>query len=87
MNAWSQELERYLTIRRSLGYALRTDERILRRFIAFADQEGATHLSTTLFLRWQAVCAARALEFSENGFIVSCSWLGSGGMSQDVTTR
>jgi integrase len=56
MNAWSQELERYLTIRRSLGYALRTDERILRRFIAFADQEGATHLSTTLFLRWQAVC-------------------------------
>ncbi len=28
MNSWSQELERYLTIRRSLGYDLRTDERI-----------------------------------------------------------
>ena len=42
MNPWSRELERYLTIRRSLGYALRTDERILRRFIAFADQEGAS---------------------------------------------
>jgi integrase/recombinase XerD len=53
MNYWSQELERYLTIRRSLGYDLRTDERILRRFLAFADQEGATHLSTALFLRWQ----------------------------------
>jgi len=56
MNDWSHELERYLTLRRSLGYALRPDERILRRFLAFADQEGATHLSTTLFLRWQAVC-------------------------------
>jgi integrase/recombinase XerD len=49
-------LERYLTIRRSLGYALRADERVLRRFVAFADQEGATHLSTALFLRWQATC-------------------------------
>src|SRR5262249_8992429 len=56
MNPWARELECYLTIRRSLGYALRADERILRRFIAFADQEGATHLSTALFLRWQAVC-------------------------------
>ena len=56
MNSWSQELERYLTIRRSLGYDLRTDERILRRLLACADQEGATHLSTALFLRWQAAC-------------------------------
>src|SRR5262249_26539757 len=56
MNPWARELECYLTIRRSLGYALRADERILRRFIAFADQEGATHLSTALFLRWQETC-------------------------------
>lgn len=54
MSPWSRELERYLTIRRSLGYDLRTDERILRRFLAFAEQEGATHISTALFLRWQA---------------------------------
>jgi integrase/recombinase XerD len=54
MNPWVRALERYLTIRRSLGYALRADERVLRRFVAFADQEGVTHLSTALFLRWQA---------------------------------
>jgi integrase/recombinase XerD len=53
MSPWWRELERYLTIRRSLGYELRTVERILRRFIAFAEQEGAEHISTALFLRWQ----------------------------------
>ena len=48
-----QELDRYLTIRRSLGYDLRTSERILRRFIAFAESYGANHVSTDLFVRWQ----------------------------------
>ena len=53
MSALSRELDRYLTIRRSLGYDLGTTERILRRFIAFAEQKGAEHISTALFLRWQ----------------------------------
>lgn len=53
MSTWARELDRYLTIRRSLGYDLSTAERILRRFIAFAHQEGAEHVSTDLFLRWQ----------------------------------
>ena len=48
------QLDRYLSVRRSLGYDLRTEERILRRFIRFADQEGATHTDTALFLRWDA---------------------------------
>jgi len=52
MSTLSRELNRYLTIRRSLGYHLRADERILRRFIAFAEQEGAEFISTDLFLRW-----------------------------------
>ncbi len=47
------ELDRYLTVRRSLGYKLGTDERILRRFIEFAEAEGATYVTTDLFLRWQ----------------------------------
>ncbi len=47
------ELDRYLTVRRSLGYKLGTAERILRRFIEFADAEGATYVTTDLFLRWQ----------------------------------
>jgi integrase/recombinase XerD len=53
MSMLSQELDRYLTIRRSLGYKLSTDERILRRFISLAENESAEHVSTALFLRWQ----------------------------------
>lgn len=48
------ELDRYLSVRRSLGYDLRSDERILRRFVRFADQEGASRIDTPLFLRWDA---------------------------------
>lgn len=51
------ELDRYLSVRRSLGYDLRTDERILRRFVAFAHNDGATHISTDLVLRWHATLA------------------------------
>jgi len=48
------QLDRYLSVRRSLGYDLRTDERILRRFSRFADREGVAHIDTALFLRWDA---------------------------------
>ncbi|ATW02110.1 tyrosine-type recombinase/integrase [Sphingorhabdus sp. YGSMI21] len=53
MNVTSQ-LDRYLGVRRSLGYDLRTDERVLRRFARFTDQEGAARIDTALFLRWDA---------------------------------
>ena len=48
----TSELDRYLSVRRSLGYDLRTDEQVLRRFARFADREGAPHIDTALFLRW-----------------------------------
>jgi len=51
------QLARYLSVRRSLGYELRTDERVLRRFTRFAEQEGAAHIDTALFLRWDASLA------------------------------
>jgi len=54
MSAMSKELDRYLAIRRSLGFDLRTDERVLRRFVAFAEQERVDHISAGFFLRWQA---------------------------------
>jgi integrase len=53
MNALSKELNRYLAIRRSLGYKLSTDERILRKFTAFAESENAEYVSLALFLRWK----------------------------------
>lgn len=48
------QLDRYLAVRRSLGYDLSTSERILRRFTRFADRECSTHIDTALFLRWHA---------------------------------
>lgn len=50
----TRELDRYLNVRRRLGYALGTAERILRRFARFADGEGAIHMDTALYLRWHA---------------------------------
>ena len=50
----ASQLDRYLSVRRSLGFDLRTDELVLRRFARFADQEGASHIDTALFLRWDA---------------------------------
>ena len=52
--ALERELVRYLTLRRALGYELRAQERILRRFLDFAREEGADHVSTALFERWRA---------------------------------
>ncbi|EGO93226.1 Phage integrase family protein (plasmid) [Acidiphilium sp. PM] len=51
------QLDRYLNVRRSLGYDLGTSERILRRFTRFADREGAAYIDTALFLRWHATLA------------------------------
>ena len=53
MKTLHQELDRYLEIRRSLGYKLATEERILRRFVAFVRQSRASHITSELFLRWQ----------------------------------
>jgi integrase/recombinase XerD len=53
LSALIEELERYLTVRRSLGYDLRTSERVLRQFVVFAKRERADHTSADLFLRWQ----------------------------------
>ena len=50
----TSQLDRYLAVRRRLGYDLSTSERILRRFTRFADRECATHIDTALFLRWHA---------------------------------
>lgn len=53
MNRLSQELDRYLAIRRGLGFNLTTTARVLRRFVAFAEQQDVDHISTGLFLKWQ----------------------------------
>ncbi len=53
MTLLAARLDQYLTVRRSLGYSLSFSERVLRRFVAFADGLGADHLTVELFLRWK----------------------------------
>jgi integrase len=53
MSVLRTELERYLSIRRALGYDLSTTERVLRRFVIFAESENTEYIGTALFLRWQ----------------------------------
>lgn len=54
MSGLEDLLAEYLTVRRSLGYALRDTARCLGKFLAFAKSEGASHVSTDLALRWVA---------------------------------
>jgi integrase/recombinase XerD len=54
MSTLAKELDRYLSVRRSLGFDLSTSARVLRRFVAFAEARKARHVTTELFLAWQA---------------------------------
>jgi len=47
------ELDRYLSVRRSLGYDLSTSARILGNFLAFMDKNGDERITSSVFLEWQ----------------------------------
>lgn len=53
MISLTTHLENYLVIRRTLGYDLSFQERVLRRFTGFADAQGADHVTVNLFLAWK----------------------------------
>ena len=52
MSVLTQALEDYLEIRRALGFDLRDAERCLRGFLAFMEDEHASHITVDLALRW-----------------------------------
>ena len=52
MSELREAAEQYLQLRRSLGSKLRESGRLLQSFVAFAEREGATHVTTDLALRW-----------------------------------
>jgi integrase/recombinase XerD len=52
MNTLQDRLQDYLALRRSLGFRLESPERHLKNFVAFAEGEGASHITTDLALRW-----------------------------------
>ena len=53
MTSLFSHLENYLAVRRGLGYDLSFTERVLRRFIDFADAQGASVVTVNLFLQWK----------------------------------
>ena len=52
MSQLREAAERYLQLRRNLGCQLRETGRLLEDFLAFAEREGASHVTTDLALRW-----------------------------------
>lgn len=48
----SLELQRYLHIRRKLGYDLSTSARVLQQFVSFLEAHSETYLTTALFVQW-----------------------------------
>lgn len=54
MKTLGRHLKDYLKLRRQLGFKLIIDGFLLRNFVCFARQQGATFISTKLALRWIA---------------------------------
>ncbi len=52
MNALSRQLKQYLELRHRLGFKLYDTSCELRRFVRFAQEEKATHITTNLAVRW-----------------------------------
>lgn len=57
MNALRQALEDYLTIRRSLGFELKTEGRMLADFVRFANKAGLDTITTEVALAWASLPA------------------------------
>jgi len=52
MSGLERALDEYLAVRRVLGFELRRAESALRRFVDFAERQGAHWVTTELALRW-----------------------------------
>jgi integrase len=57
MSRLGRALDEYLSLRRTLGFELRRTEWALRRFVDFAQREGARWVTTDLALRWATLPA------------------------------
>jgi site-specific recombinase XerD len=53
MSALLDQLNRYVDIRRSLGFKYTTQPRILKNFVTFADSCRAEYVTADLFLQWR----------------------------------
>lgn len=67
MMNWRKALKNYLSLRRGLGFKLRSDEIALSAFVSFLEKQGAEHITTRTAAEWclqgraQQVTKARRL--------------------------
>jgi len=59
VSALRKAMQQYLSLRRSLGFELINVGSILESFIAFAERETASHVTTDLALRWVMLSTAK----------------------------
>ena len=52
MKTLREAAQEYLRMRRGLGFKLRHDERRLKCFVAFMEQQNASHITSELALKW-----------------------------------
>lgn len=60
MSELRKAIEEYLALRRSLGAQLRGADSALQKFATFAENEGASHVTIDLALRWARQCHGKA---------------------------
>lgn len=59
MSALRKAMQQYLSLRRSLGFKLIKVESTLRSFVAFAERDATSHITTDLALRWVKLSTAK----------------------------
>jgi len=59
MSSLREAMQQYLSLRRSLGLKLIKVDSTLRNFVAFAEREAASHVTTDLALRWVKLSTAK----------------------------
>ena len=87
MSQLREACERYLQLRRALGYQLRGVGTLLRSFVTFAEGEKAAHVTTDVALRWaQQSPNVQAATWADRLRVVRCA-LPSGSAPRDPQTQ
>lgn len=78
MSSLREALQAYLSLRRSLGYKMQDEGRLLPRFVAFLDERSAPHITVRWALQWARQTDAQPAEWARRlcfvrGFARYCS--------------
>lgn len=69
MSDLREAMEQYLAIRRGLGFGLRDSGYILDKFVAFAEREHASFITTNLVLQWVTAPTSSASVATKAGWV------------------